>query len=269
MDARYSKWRLVKFDRIERDGGSKLFGKRLMAFGYTLLQPLARSLVRYEITANTVSWLSLASGFLAGFFIAFGSFFPAALLSGLSGILDSLDGLVARLSGTASDSGEVLDAGIDRYVEFFFCGGLVFYYRSRPFALALVLLALAGSFMVSYSTAKAEALHVTPPRGNMRRPERALYLALGAAFSAVSIEVIESRMFVAPFAAYPMLASLAIVGFASNYWAVLRLYRIAKTVKRMEPQEKGPDVSCELTSSLEEGYQVKNPSKGSSDQIES
>jgi hypothetical protein len=33
--------------------------------------------------------------------------------------------------------------------------------------------AIAGSFMVSYSTAKAEALSVEAPRGSMRRSERA------------------------------------------------------------------------------------------------
>ena len=35
--------------------------------------------------------------------------------------------------------------------------------------------------MVSYSTAKAEALGVEPPRGAMRRQERAVYFVLGAA----------------------------------------------------------------------------------------
>ena len=42
--------------------------------------------------------------------------------------------------------------------ELFFFGGLVYYYRTHDQCLFIVLAALAGSFMVSYATAKAEAM---------------------------------------------------------------------------------------------------------------
>src|SRR5262249_41330929 len=141
--------------------------------------------------------------------LAYGRFGLAALLAMVSSLCDALDGLVARANGTASDSGEVLDASVDRYVEFFFCGGLVFYSRHWPALMALVLCALLGSFMVSYSTAKAEALHIPPPRGAMRRPERAAYLTLGAAFTPLV------GRFAQPLSpwlrTWPLLASLIIV----------------------------------------------------------
>ena len=48
------------------------------------------------------------------------------------------------------------------------------------------LAALFGSFMVSYTTAKAEAMGVEPPRGSMRRAERAIYLLVAAGLTPYS-----------------------------------------------------------------------------------
>ena len=52
----------------------------------------------------------------------------------------------------------MLDAAVDRYVELFFLAGLAFHFRAHRGCLLLVLAAIGGSFMVSYATAKAEAL---------------------------------------------------------------------------------------------------------------
>jgi phosphatidylglycerophosphate synthase len=83
-------------------------------------------------------------GALAGIFLARGHFGFGAMCATVCGLLDSVDGMVARLSGVASDAGEVLDAAIDRYVEFFFLAGLIIYYREQPALQLLALLALLG-----------------------------------------------------------------------------------------------------------------------------
>jgi heme exporter protein D len=88
----------------------------------------------------------------------------------VSALGDTLDGIVARLQGTASDAGEVLDAAVDSYEEFFFLGGIVVHVRQSAVGVSLVLLALLGSFMVSYATAKAEALRAEIPRGRCDVP---------------------------------------------------------------------------------------------------
>ena len=182
------------FDRVDVQGGSRLLGKGTMEFAHWALEPVARLLVSVRITANQVSWTSLASGFLAGAALAFGHFGFGALLAAISGLLDSVDGMVARISGLASDAGEILDSVVDRYAEFFFLLGLVIYYRGILLLQVVSLVALLGSFMVAYSSAKAETLKVVPPKGSaMRRPERALYLTLGAALSAMSIPLLEAR----------------------------------------------------------------------------
>jgi CDP-diacylglycerol--glycerol-3-phosphate 3-phosphatidyltransferase len=230
----------VHFDRVNRQGGSLLLSKGVMELGYWFFQPLARFLVFCHVTANQVSWASLSFGFLAACCLAFGHFGTGAILAAVSAMMDSLDGLVARFTGSSSEAGEVLDASIDRYVEFFFLGGLVIYYRDIPILMILALVALMGSFMVSYSTAKAEALQISPPKGSMRRPERALYLTLGAALSPVSISLFESgdRDYSVAIG-HPMVMALCLVAVMANCSAVERLWAVARAARLRETKVGG------------------------------
>jgi CDP-diacylglycerol--glycerol-3-phosphate 3-phosphatidyltransferase len=229
----------ARFDRIDRQGGSRLLSKGAMEIGYWIISPVARALASLHVSPNQVSWLSCGFGALAGIFLARGHFGFGAMCATVCGLLDSVDGMVARLSGVASDAGEVLDAAIDRYVEFFFLAGLIIYYREQPALQLLALLALLGSFMVSYSTTKAEALNIEPPNGLMRRPERAVYLTAGAALSTPSIAWFESTPeFAAPLA-YPMVLALALVAVLANFSAIERFWLIAKALRRrdLKPRE--------------------------------
>jgi phosphatidylglycerophosphate synthase len=203
-----------------------------MEMAYWSLQPIARFLIFCRVTPNQLSWTSLFFGSITGLVLAFGHFGFGACFSTISGMLDILDGMVARTLGTQSDAGEVLDASVDRYVEFFFFIGLAAYYHLIPTFLVLVLLAMMGSFMVSYSTAKAEALGITPPRGSMRRPERALYLVLGAALSPWTISWLETERNTPVAIAHPMIIMLCMVAVVANFSALERLYAIAQLTKQ-------------------------------------
>lgn len=222
------------FDRVDREKGSALVGKSLMEMGYWSLQPVARLLVFLHITPNMLSWASFVFGLLAGICLVFGHFGFGAGFSTIAALLDTLDGLVARLTGVASDAGEVLDAAMDRYVEFFFLAGLIIYYREMPFLIILTLLALLGSLMVSYSTAKAESLNVEVPRGNMRRTERAVFLTLGAVLSPITIPWLEIRHEFPVPVGYPMVIALGIVAVLANFSAAERFMAIAKSIRARE-----------------------------------
>lgn len=220
----------VRFDRVDRIGGSALVGKRWLEMGYWAMQPVARACVALGISANALSWISLVLGALAGAALAWGRFGSAAVLCVVSSACDALDGFVARETGTASDAGEVLDASIDRYAELFFFGGLIIHYSGVTHGVLLSLAALAGSFMVSYSTAKAEALDVDPPRGAMRRHERIIYLVGGAAITAL----VARTGWVASMGELPMLLALGIVGVVANVSAVHRLWLISRAIRVRE-----------------------------------
>ena len=236
-------WRVMRrgraqFDRVDRQGGSVFLSKGLMEMAYWGMQPLARFLIYCRVTPNALSWASFFFGLSAGCCLAFGHFGFAGVFSGVSGILDSLDGMVARLTHRSSDAGEVLDAAVDRYAEFFFLGGLVLYYHETPALQALALLTLLGCFMVSYSTAKAEALQIDPPKSSMRRPERAFYLTLGAMFSPLSISMFETSSITGEVWAYPMILAMGFVGVVSNLSAVERFVVLARLIRQKENQMK-------------------------------
>jgi CDP-diacylglycerol---glycerol-3-phosphate 3-phosphatidyltransferase len=219
----------AQFARVDRTSPSIFLNKPAMEVAHWTAEPLAKVVRFLKITPNQISWAALVFGAVAAYFLARGRFGIGAALSVLAALFDMLDGMVARLTGVASDAGEVLDAAIDRYVEFLFLGGLLVYYRSFVALQILTLLTILGSFMVSYSTAKAEAMNVIPPPCSMRRPERAIYLILGAALTPLTLpyEVLHGI----PPIGIPMVISLILVGGVSNISAALRFWQTAKSIR--------------------------------------
>ena len=228
-----------RYARVDRAGASALLGKGAMEAGYWSLQPVGRALVALGITANGVTLISLVLGLLSAVALAFGHFGIGAALTAAATLGDALDGIVARQTGTASDAGEVFDAAVDRYQEFFFLGGLAVYFRADMVALVLTLLAVLGSFMVSYGTAKAEALGVESPRGAMRRVERGVCLDAGVVFVPVA-GALAARFGLPSWVEHmPILLSLALVGGVGNVSAVRRLYAVARAAAARDVREPG------------------------------
>jgi len=230
--------------RVEKAGSSVLLGKGAMEGAYHYLDPVARLAISLGLTANAVTLISLFIALAGAVAIALGHFGVGGALTVAAALGDAVDGIIARRTGTASDAGEVFDAAVDRYEEFFFLGGLAFWFREDPLALGLALLTALGSFMVSYGTAKAEALQVDAPRGAMRRAERAVYLTLGVVLAPVAAAAAARLGLAAPtlalgpsgqdaaewFGSVPILLSLALVGVVSNVSAARRLAAVARAV---------------------------------------
>ncbi|HEX8794745.1 MAG TPA: CDP-alcohol phosphatidyltransferase family protein [Polyangiaceae bacterium] len=178
----------------------------------------------------TVGSLVLAA--LAGSALAFGSFGWAALAGTASGIGDALDGAIARRTRSASVGGALFDASADRYGEFLLLGGLAIHFHEQIAALALTLGAIAGSFMVSYGSAKAEALQVPVPGGLMRRPERAMCLCTGIAATAALSWLADRGDVPAWTERAPVFAALGLLAFVANASAIARLRLLARTPRR-------------------------------------
>jgi phosphatidylglycerophosphate synthase len=118
--------------------------------------PLGRVCTRLGLSANVLTYLSLAFSLGAGYLIAQGRLVGGIVVILLVGLADVLDGATARASGTASEYGTVLDHVTDRYAEFFLLGGVLL---SGIVAAGWVLFALFGMVMASYVRARAEATH--------------------------------------------------------------------------------------------------------------
>ncbi len=103
----------------------------------------------------------------------------------IGSILDILDGALARQSGKQTPFGAFLDSTTDRVGEGFMLGAiaLVFFRHANEVALGFAIAAVAGSFLVSYARARAEALGLRGDVGIGSRAERVVVISVGLAFA--------------------------------------------------------------------------------------
>ncbi len=96
-------------------------------------------------------------------------------------ILDILDGALARAGDKATPFGAFVDSTTDRMGEAAMLGaiGLVLIRDGHEFALGATFAAVAGSFLVSYTRARAEALGLRGDVGISSRAERVAIISAG------------------------------------------------------------------------------------------
>jgi len=108
--------------------------------------------------------LSSLLGVSAGVIFALGWGFLAGWVAACAQVFDGVDGQFARLTGQQSKEGAFWDSVLDRYADGAMVIGTTLYLVRLPFALPLWLLlvlgglALIGSNLVSYTSARAESL---------------------------------------------------------------------------------------------------------------
>jgi CDP-diacylglycerol--glycerol-3-phosphate 3-phosphatidyltransferase len=177
-----------------------------------------------------------------------GIFFWAAWLVVLAGICDSLDGQIARQANKRSAFGAFFDSTLDRYSDMFLLIGLAYHFaggpdflgvhggsapvESCPWTVTAIALAIGGSFMVSYTRARAEGLGMECKGGLMQRPERLLLLIIGSLLG--SIPVVGPTV---------MKLTLLVLAVSANITAVQRIISVrnqllARTSRNQEPATK-------------------------------
>jgi CDP-diacylglycerol---glycerol-3-phosphate 3-phosphatidyltransferase len=112
-------------------------------------------------------------------------FWLGAVVFVVGSILDILDGALARQSGKGTPFGAFLDSTTDRISEGFVLGAiaLVFARDRHEVALGFAIAAIAGSFLVSYTRARAEALDLKGDVGIGSRAERVVVITVGLLFA--------------------------------------------------------------------------------------
>jgi CDP-diacylglycerol--glycerol-3-phosphate 3-phosphatidyltransferase len=218
-------------ERVAQQGGSLFLGLGVMQAGYSLLQPVVRWAVRRGVSPATITWVSLLPAFAAGVSAAWGHWGGVAWGLLLSALLDVLDGAVARATKQTSAGGAILDSVLDRYAEFFIFAGALVFYRDVLLMQGLVLAALFGSLLITYSTAKAEALRITPPRGTMKRSDRITVLVTGAALTPLAQRWDQG---VGPdgIEAWPMALAIGLIAVLANVSAVRRFAALSREADR-------------------------------------
>jgi CDP-diacylglycerol--glycerol-3-phosphate 3-phosphatidyltransferase len=146
------------------------------AFVTKLLTPLARLFLKLGIRPDVVTMvgtLGVCVGAL-GFYPRH-QFFLGTMIITVFVLSDTLDGIMARLSGRPSKWGAYLDSTLDRVADSAIFGGLVLWYAGdgdKPYLAALALGCLILGSVVSYAKARAEGLGMTANVGIAERAER-------------------------------------------------------------------------------------------------
>jgi phosphatidylglycerophosphate synthase len=160
----------------------------LRARVYRIIDPLIQALVRYRVHPNLLTTLGFAV--TAGAGVAFSQHHvrTAGFLILLGGFFDILDGRVARLTRLGSKFGAFYDSTLDRISEIVVFLGILSLYNDYRQELGdvgmiyLIYLAMAGSLMISYTRARAEALGLDCRVGLMPRAERVVLIGGSALF---------------------------------------------------------------------------------------
>lgn len=107
---------------------------------------MGKGFVKLKMTSNMVTCFAFVMGVASAVFIAFGKPYIALLLLWLSGIMDVLDGTVARLTGKSSLTGAYMDLIFDRMVEAIIILGFVFIEPSYYLAYIVFLISVIFNF---------------------------------------------------------------------------------------------------------------------------
>jgi phosphatidylglycerophosphate synthase len=212
---------------METRGSSAMLGMHVRYYFAWITRPLWRGLMAANVPATVVTQVAAGLGLVSGLAAAAGYLGLAGWLFIFSGILDAIDGRIARMRNEVSRAGAALDSILDRYVDTAFLGGLAWYYRDS-WVLVLVLLAINGTAITPYVRAKGEALGIAMRDGLMQRAERLVYLGVPVALSPVI-----DRLVRAPDSRPTYLlaiAGIAVLAVTSNVTAYTRFKTLLRTL---------------------------------------
>jgi CDP-diacylglycerol--glycerol-3-phosphate 3-phosphatidyltransferase len=148
-------------------------------------------LARTRVTPNTLTAAGVTLCLAAAVLVSFEGrdkllfYWLGAATFVVGSILDILDGALARAGGKSTVFGAFLDSTTDRVGEGAMLAaiGLVFARAGNDAAVVFTIAAVAGSFLVPYVRAKAEALGLRGDVGLGSRAERVVVITAGLVFA--------------------------------------------------------------------------------------
>ncbi len=200
--------------------GTSILSTRTKQAGRALLSPIVRLALALHITANLVTVFGLLIVIAAAILVGTGNLLIGAVLLGFGSALDAVDGSLARASGGTSPFGAFFDSTLDRAAEAILYGGVAAYFLlssddpTIPVLLAMV--ALTGSFLVSYSRARAEGLGLSAEVGLASRVERLVLIVLGIALAGFGFD----------WALIGALAIISILAVATTVQRIRHVYQL-------------------------------------------
>ena len=153
----------------------------------TLASRSVLGLTRTRVTPNALTTSGVLLCGIASVLVLFEGrndllyYWLAALVFVVGSLLDILDGALARAGGKTTPFGAFLDSTTDRISEGFMLTAIAYVLarHHHPVFVAAAMTAVAGSFLVSYTRAKAEALGLRGDVGIGSRAERVVVITAG------------------------------------------------------------------------------------------
>jgi CDP-diacylglycerol---glycerol-3-phosphate 3-phosphatidyltransferase len=187
-------------------------------------------LARTRVTPNVLTATGVSLCLTAAVLVGFEGRNPwlfywlAAVTFVVGSLLDILDGALARAGGKSTPFGAFIDSTTDRVGEGAMLAAiaLVFSRHGQDWAVVMAVAAVVGSFLVSYTRARAEALGLRGDVGLGSRAER--------------VVVITAGLVLAPWGGLPW----AIVVLAATAWLTV-VQRILHVRKQLSGGTSGID----------------------------
>lgn len=156
---------------------------------HELAQPAAQLLAKAGVKPNTITGLSLLVAIAAAVTIAWGYPLWGGLVVLVAGLLDMVDGALARVTQQVSRFGAFLDSAVDRLAEAVLLVGILILLLNRDSTqgVLLVYATMVGAVLVSYARARAEGLGLDCKVGLFTRAERIIVLAIGLLINQIVI----------------------------------------------------------------------------------
>jgi CDP-diacylglycerol--glycerol-3-phosphate 3-phosphatidyltransferase len=158
-----------------------------------VIEPVADLLVRHRVNPNVITTLGTACTLAAAVIYGFGHISIAGWVLGLTAIFDVLDGTVARRTGRETKFGAFYDSSLDRISDGAILAGLTVFYATETTRhsvpmVVVCLGAILGTFLTSYTRARAEALGIDAKVGLIQRAERVVLLSAPQAFFGLAFD---------------------------------------------------------------------------------
>ncbi len=155
------------------------FSDRMRVVFKGILDPVGLFFNRLGIYPNTMTLIGLAGNIAGAILLALGYITVGGIVIMFMGLVDTLDGTMARLRGMPSEFGAFVDSVTDRYSDLVIFGGLLYYFLHKGDWISVlgVYIAVSGAVLVSYIRARAASLGMDTKVGFLSRFERFLVLA--------------------------------------------------------------------------------------------
>ncbi len=168
-----------------------MLGNHGRSITQVLFTPVAKVLARMGVTPNMVTYASavvvagLSFGLLARGYLALGG-----ILLGIVLFADSIDGILARMTGASSKYGAFLDSTMDRITDGIVFGSLLWWAivglpdgAIRTVTVISGIICMVAIGVVPYARSRAENFGVIAKVGIAERTDRLIIALVGAGFT--------------------------------------------------------------------------------------